>query len=100
MSFYYGSEVVGNLKFPAGVAGIKATAKKAATVDLNYYYRGAGVRNLSNDINSGVLEVSGHGKISGRVRLFKVLERWKTAEMNCVLTFNLNRGVLSKIGCN
>ncbi|KAF8380148.1 hypothetical protein HHK36_027631 [Tetracentron sinense] len=42
--------------------------------------------NLSSDINSGMLMLSSHAKISGKVQLMKIMKKRKTNEMNCTMT--------------
>lgn len=96
---YYGSEVVGKLNIPEGRAGARAEEKINVTADLKYH-GGSGIKNLSSDINSGLLELISLAKLSGRVRLLKIMEKTRTPEMNCTIILDLNRDAVDNLACN
>ncbi|GLU05872.1 hypothetical protein SLE2022_229490 [Rubroshorea leprosula] len=98
-SIYYGSEVVGNLSIPEGRAGARAEEKINVTADVKYH-GGSGMKNLSSDINLGLLELNSVAKLSGRVRLLKIMEKTRTQEMNCIIILDLNRDTVDNLACN
>ncbi|XWS10268.1 hypothetical protein CRYUN_Cryun39dG0061000 [Craigia yunnanensis] len=43
---------------------------------------------LSSDIDSGIINLSRHAKLEGKMHLFKIFKKKKSAEMNCTMDVN------------
>ncbi|KAL0371864.1 UNVERIFIED_CONTAM: hypothetical protein Scaly_0868000 [Sesamum calycinum] len=84
LSILYNGVKVGEAVVPQGKAGPRKTKKFNVSVDLS------GIRDrVGNDLNSGVLRLSGRGTVTGKVQLIKVIKRNKSGEMKCDWSINL-----------
>ncbi|XP_041015958.1 late embryogenesis abundant protein At1g64065-like [Juglans microcarpa x Juglans regia] len=54
---------------------------------------------LHSDINSGVLKLSSYAKLSGKIHLFKVVKKKKSAEMNCTMELNTKTKAIQNLAC-
>ncbi|XWS48494.1 hypothetical protein CRYUN_Cryun13aG0082400 [Craigia yunnanensis] len=98
ISFDYGGVQVGEAFVAKGRAKARSTRKMNVTVDLNSNNIKAN-SNLGSDINSGVLILTSHSKLSGKVHLMKLIKKKKSAEMNCTLTVNLVSRAIQDMKC-
>ncbi|KAF8376758.1 hypothetical protein HHK36_031568 [Tetracentron sinense] len=88
-TFSYGGRTVGQTLIPNGRAKARKTRRMSIVVDVNSAGQLSGNSNLSNEISTGMLTLSSHTKLSGKVTLLKVMKKRKTAEMNCTMIFNV-----------
>ncbi|XP_030532995.1 late embryogenesis abundant protein At1g64065-like [Rhodamnia argentea] len=57
------------------------------------------VPQFRSDVNSGILTLNGHAKLSGKVRLFKVFKKKKSAGMNCTMDVDTKAKVIKNLKC-
>ncbi|KAF8380151.1 hypothetical protein HHK36_027634 [Tetracentron sinense] len=88
-TFSYGGMKVGEALIPKGRAKARKTRRMTIVVDVNSAGQLSGNSNLSNEISTGMLTLSSHTKLSGKVTVMKVMKKRKTAEMNCTMTINV-----------
>lgn len=90
---------------PVGEATIiKARAKARSTKKLNVTMSVTSDKvstksQLHTDINSGVITLSSHAKLSGKVHLFKIMKKKKSVEMNCTMDVNTATKVVQNLKC-
>jgi hypothetical protein len=89
----YGGVIVGKRKIVGGVLNAKGTMKMNITVDVT-------ASNVSEiDVNSGVLELRSYARLRGRICSMKIIQKMKTAEMNCTMTINLTAATINDLIC-
>ncbi|XVF50906.1 hypothetical protein PTKIN_Ptkin04bG0141200 [Pterospermum kingtungense] len=96
--FDYGGVQVGEAFVEKGRAKARSTKKMNVTVDLNSNNIKAN-SNLGSDILSGILTLTSHSKLSGKVHLMKLIKKNKSAGMNCTLTVNLASRAIQDMKC-
>ncbi|KAJ9173667.1 hypothetical protein P3X46_016780 [Hevea brasiliensis] len=84
-SVLYRGKTVGEAKIGGGRVSAKETEKIKVKVDVRSY-RLSDVDNYSKD---GILKLSSYANFSGRVQLWKIVKKRKTASINCSMSFNL-----------
>ncbi|KAI3419579.1 LEA_2 domain-containing protein [Psidium guajava] len=57
------------------------------------------VTQFRSDVDSGVLTLNGHAKLSGKVRLFEVFKKKKSAQMNCTMDVDTRAKVIKNLKC-
>ncbi|KAK3447091.1 late embryogenesis abundant protein At1g64065 [Eucalyptus grandis] len=83
---------------------MKAKAKARSTKRMNVT-ASVGSKKFSSatqfrsDVNSGTLTLSGHAKLSGKVVLFKIFKKKKSAEMNCTMDVDTKAKVIKNLKC-
>ncbi|KAF8376760.1 hypothetical protein HHK36_031570 [Tetracentron sinense] len=97
-TFSYGGVMVGNALIPEGRAKARKTRRMTIAVDVNSTGL-SGNSNLSNEISRGMLTLSSHTKLSGKVTLMKLMKKRKTAEMNCTMTINVASQSIQNLSC-
>ncbi|XWS61252.1 hypothetical protein CRYUN_Cryun07bG0109900 [Craigia yunnanensis] len=98
ISFDYGGVQVGEAFVAKGRAKARSTKKMNVTVDLNSNNILAN-SNLESDISSGILTLTSHSKLSGKVHLMKLIKKKKSAGMNCILTVDLVSRAIQDMKC-
>jgi len=90
---------------PVGEATIvKARARARSTKKFNVTIS-VGSNNevsrnsLSSAIDSGIISLSSHAKLEGKIHLFKVIKKKKSAEMNCTMDVNTSLKKIQKLKC-
>ncbi|KAH7550194.1 hypothetical protein JRO89_XS13G0153100 [Xanthoceras sorbifolium] len=96
---FYGSVTVGEMKIREGRVRARATEGLKVTVDVrsNQFVE---ARNLSSDLNSGVLKLSSHVQLHGRVNLLNIIKRKKRPEMSCSMTLVLRSKSIEDLVCD
>ncbi|KAF2297890.1 hypothetical protein GH714_004823 [Hevea brasiliensis] len=84
-SVLYRGKTVGEAKIGGGRVSAKETEKIKVKVDVRSY-RLSDADNFSKD---GILKLSSYANFSGRVQLWKIVKKRKTASINCSMSFNL-----------
>lgn len=92
----YRGMIVGKNRIGHGFANVMGTKEMIVTVDLR---SDKASDSLSNDINSGILELSSYAKFSGRVSSMKIINSMKTAEMNCTMSLGLASSTIKDLIC-
>ncbi|PRQ17548.1 putative Late embryogenesis abundant protein, LEA-14 [Rosa chinensis] len=99
VSFLYGGSKVGSTKVVKGQAKVKKTGRVSFGVDLRSNKLPEGANNLTSDINSGMLKLTGTGKVSGKVTLWKIINKRKTGKMDCTMTLVLKSKTIKDLVC-
>lgn len=50
-------------------------------------------------IDSGILQLSSHAKLSGKIHLFLIFKKKKSAEMNCTMELNTKTKAIQNLAC-
>ncbi|PON97740.1 Immunoglobulin-like fold containing protein [Trema orientale] len=87
--FLYGGQKIGERRFGKGRVGAKGTGRLSLTMEVRSSRLPEGANELSSDLNSGVFKMSSYARISGKVRLIKIIQTRKTSEMRCNMTLVL-----------
>ncbi|XP_050378077.1 late embryogenesis abundant protein At1g64065-like [Argentina anserina] len=100
VSFLYGGSKVGSTKVAKGQAKLKKTESLSfGPVDLRSNRLPEGANTLAGDINSGMLKLAVAGKVSGKVTLWKIINRRKTGKMDCTMTLVLKSKTIKDLRC-
>ncbi|KAF8380154.1 hypothetical protein HHK36_027637 [Tetracentron sinense] len=97
-TFSYGGMKVGEALIPKGRAKARKTRRMTIAVDVNSNGL-SGNSGLSSEISRGMLTLSSHTKLSGKVTVMKVMKKRKTAEMNCTMTINVASRSIQNLNC-
>ena len=94
---YLGTEI-GETTTPKARAGARSTKR----FDINVSISSSNVnRNgeLLSDLSSGVLKLSSTVNLSGKIYLFKVYKKKKSAEMNCTMEVHTKTSAIENLRC-
>ena len=81
-TFMYKDVSVGQVTIPKGKAGLRLTKKVGITVNVNSKDLPSSA-NLAGDLDSGLLMLNSHAKLSGKVELMFIMKKKKkSVEMN------------------
>ncbi|KAF8413665.1 hypothetical protein HHK36_001657 [Tetracentron sinense] len=94
----YGGNTVGETQKAKGCAKARNTRKMNITMEVSSEKLWSN-SNLSNDVSSGMLIVSSHAELSGKVQLMKIMKKRKTAEMNCIMKVYLTSQAIEDLNC-
>lgn len=94
---YRGNEV-GNAVINEGRARARSTKKVNVTLNLNSE-KASRSASLVSDINAGKITLSTYARLSGKVHLFKVIKRKKSAQMNCTMDVNTQTKAIENLHC-
>ncbi|KAB1215405.1 hypothetical protein CJ030_MR4G025305 [Morella rubra] len=97
-TFTYQGEAVGQVNIPKSKAGMRSTKKVSVTVNVNSNALPS-TSNLGSDLGSGVLTLSSHAKLSGKVELMFVMKKKKSAEMSCTMSINVSTKAVQDLTC-
>ncbi|XVF12581.1 hypothetical protein REPUB_Repub08aG0131300 [Reevesia pubescens] len=98
ISFDYEGVQVGEAFIAKGRAKARSTKKMNVTVVLN----SSNIlpnSNLGSDISSGILILTSHSKLSGKVHLMKLIKKKKSAQMSCTITVDLVSRAIQDMKC-
>ncbi|KAJ0105261.1 hypothetical protein Patl1_17626 [Pistacia atlantica] len=98
-SLWYGIVTVGDMKIGEGLV----RARETKTMKINIQVGSNGLlnnTNLTSDINSGMLKLSSHAELHGRVNLFNFVKKKKSPDMSCSMTLNLTSHAVQDLVCN
>ena len=96
----YGGQRIGERRVGKGRVGAKETKRVSLTMEIRSSRLPEGANNLSSDLNSGVLRVSGYARITGKVRLIKIIKTRKTTEMKCDMTLVFKTKTIKDFKCD
>ncbi|KAM7463753.1 hypothetical protein LguiA_031874 [Lonicera macranthoides] len=94
---YRGNEV-GNAVIYEGRARARSTKKVNVTLNLNSE-KASRSASLVSDINAGKITLSTYARLNGKVHLFKVIKRKKSAQMNCTMDVNTQTKAIENLRC-
>ncbi|KAB2632817.1 hypothetical protein D8674_029064 [Pyrus ussuriensis x Pyrus communis] len=95
VTFLHQGVTIGQVSIPNGQAGMRSTKKVSVTVSLNSH----GSSNLGSELKSGMLTLSSQAKLSGKVKLFLIMKKKKSATMNCTVTIDLSTKTVKTLKC-
>ncbi|XWS38296.1 hypothetical protein CRYUN_Cryun19dG0119600 [Craigia yunnanensis] len=95
----FGSVVVGHGEIIKSRASARKTKRMNVTVDIGSSSAISDENELSTELSSGTLTLTGVAKLRGKVTLMKVMKKRKTAEMNCTMTVNLISHAVQDLDC-
>ncbi|KAF5451148.1 hypothetical protein F2P56_031437 [Juglans regia] len=95
---YRGAEV-GEGTIPKARAKARSTRKLNITVPVSSSKLSSNSGSLVSDIGSGILPLSSHAKLNGKIHLFKIFKKKKSAEMNCTMEVDTKKNVIQKLTC-
>lgn len=98
-SVLYGGIVVGEGKLSKGRVEARESKRMNIMADLRSY-RLSDAKNLSSDMNSGMLKLSSHAQLSGRVYLLGIVKKRRTAVMSCTMNLNLTSSSIQDLLCS
>ncbi|XP_050255090.1 late embryogenesis abundant protein At1g64065-like [Quercus robur] len=98
-TFMYKGVSVGQVTIPKGKAGLRSTKKVGVTVNVNSKDLPTSA-NLAGDLDSGLLMLNNHSKLSGKVELMFIMKKKKSVEMNCTMTINLSSKEIHSMICD
>ncbi|KAL1532282.1 late embryogenesis abundant protein-like protein [Salvia divinorum] len=96
VSFLYRGSTVGTARVPSGRAKARSTAKLNVTVAAE----SKNDRDLGGDLSSGKITLSSHATLEGKVHLFNVIKRKKTATMDCTMDVDTKTRVVQNLRCD
>lgn len=97
ISILYRGDAVGSAAVPGGRAGARSTKKVNVTAAVES--KGNPSSALGGDLNSGKIRLSSEGTLSGKIHLFKIIKRRKTATMNCTMDVNTRTRAVENLEC-
>ncbi|KAK1586233.1 hypothetical protein Q3G72_000415 [Acer saccharum] len=92
---FYETVTVGEMKIREGRVRARDTERLTVTVEVRSSNHSE-ARNLS----SGVLKLSSHAQLQGRVNLLNILKRKKRPEMNCNMNLVLRNQTIQDLVCD
>ncbi|PON96946.1 Late embryogenesis abundant protein [Trema orientale] len=94
INFMYGGTQVGDALVHKGRVKARSTKKIHVTAEV-----GTTNWNVASHIESGSLTLTSQAKMSGTVHLMKLVEKKRSAEMNCTITVDLEEKVVRDLNC-
>ncbi|KAA3457074.1 late embryogenesis abundant protein isoform X1 [Gossypium australe] len=94
-----GSEVVGLMKIPKGIAQARATEKMKVSINVSSLWL-SDAKNLRRNMSYGLLEFKSYVKLSGRVNILNIVRRRRNPEMNCFMKLNLSGKTIQGLKCD
>ncbi|XVF12582.1 hypothetical protein REPUB_Repub08aG0131400 [Reevesia pubescens] len=98
VTFAYRGTPVGQATIQKARAGARSKKKVDVVVDLSSSSL-SNSNELRNDISSGVLPLTSHSKLDGKIHLMKVIKKKKSAQMNCTMEIDITSRTLGNIKC-
>ncbi|CAI9762445.1 unnamed protein product [Fraxinus pennsylvanica] len=98
ISIFYKGTLVGESYLPKRRARARSTEKMniAISVDSKEVSSSSSLR---SDINSGKIPLSSKATLYGKVHLFKVIKKKKTAKMDCTMDVNIKANTIENLKC-
>lgn len=83
---------------------VKAHARFRSTKKVNVTVAASSSKlstnsHLRSDIEAGILQLSSHAKLSGKIHMFFILKKKKLAEMNCTMELNTKTKAIQNLAC-
>ncbi|GLU21178.1 hypothetical protein SLE2022_373360 [Rubroshorea leprosula] len=97
-SIYY----VGTLIGEATIVKARARARTTKKVNVTFVASSGKVSSnsqLGDDIESGIIPLGSHARLDGKIILFKVFKKKKSAEMNCIMDVNTTTKEIQNLKC-
>jgi len=101
-TIYYRGSDVGEGTIIKARARARSTKKFNVTVPVSsnkVSSSSSKISQLASDIKSEVLHLSSHAKLSGKIHLFKIFKKKKSAELNCNFDVNTKTKAIANLTC-
>lgn len=99
-ALYYGNATVGAaIIFGGRVGGRRRRNIDAAVEVIGGPSSAANYLNISRDIESNLVKLVGVAELRGEIRVMKIVNRWRTAMMNCTMDLNLTGQAIQGLSC-
>ncbi|KAJ9679605.1 hypothetical protein PVL29_021510 [Vitis rotundifolia] len=95
----YRGTKVGEALISKGRARARSTKEIEVTVNVTPSNVSSN-SNLASDLNSGILTLTSHGELSGKVHLMEVFKKKKAPQMNCNINIDLVKKEIQDWNCN
>ncbi|RVW68115.1 Late embryogenesis abundant protein [Vitis vinifera] len=95
----YRGTKVGEALISKGRARARSTKEIEVTVDVTSSNASSN-SNLASDLNSGILTLTSHGELSGKVHLIEVIKKKKAPQMNCNINIDMVKKEIQDWNCN
>ncbi|WRX28461.1 Late embryogenesis abundant protein [Theobroma cacao] len=100
LTISYNGSPVGKATIVEGLARARSTKKFNVTILVSSNNKiSRNSDQLSSDIESGTINLSSHAKLEGKIHLFKIFKKKKSAEMNCTMDVNTSLKQIQKLTC-
>ncbi|GKU89222.1 hypothetical protein SLEP1_g3388 [Rubroshorea leprosula] len=93
---------VGTLIGEATIVKARARARSTKKVNVTSVASSGKVSSnsqLGDDIESGIIPLGSHARLDGKIILFKVFKKKKSAEMNCIMDVNTTTKEIQNLKC-
>ncbi|KAL7003518.1 hypothetical protein U1Q18_004672 [Sarracenia purpurea var. burkii] len=98
--FYYKDVQVGSAVVPNSKAGFRSTKNLNVQAVLTSTNLANINSELSSDLNSGTLSLTGKSTLSGKVELMFIMKKKKSVDLSCTLDVNISSRDVQNINCN
>jgi hypothetical protein len=98
LSMLYGGVNIGDRKIGHGRVKARGTQGMNFTVEVRSN-RMVDAKNLSREIEGGMVKLSSYARLSGRVNLMNIVRKRKMTEMNCTMTLDLANNDFQDLLC-
>ncbi|KAL2527364.1 Late [Abeliophyllum distichum] len=98
ITIFYKGTLVGESDIPTSRAKAKSTKKINITISVDSN-KVSSSSSLGTDINSGKITLSSQATLYGKIHLFKVFKKKKTAKMDCTMDVNIKESTIENLEC-
>ncbi|KAH6804603.1 hypothetical protein C2S51_032850 [Perilla frutescens var. frutescens] len=95
ISILYRGNTIGTVQIP----GDRAKARSTKKLNVTAAAEAKNDRNLSGDLSLGKITLSSHATLEGKIHLFKVIKRKKTATMDCTMDVDTRTRAVQNLQC-
>ncbi|XAR55101.1 hypothetical protein NMG60_11030494 [Bertholletia excelsa] len=94
-----GNVTVGTSSFGPGRVLPRAEKRVRAALEVRSNGWLAENGNFTRDVGSGTVELRGYARLTGRIRVLKMINKRRSAEMNCTMRLDLGRKTIQDLRC-
>ncbi|KAK8486776.1 hypothetical protein V6N13_073574 [Hibiscus sabdariffa] len=94
-----GPVIVGEFKIPTGRAPARTTERLDVSVDVSSL-RVLNTTSLSSNISYGLLELSSHVRLSGKLNIMNIMKRRRHPQLNCFMKLNFTGASVHDLRCD
>ncbi|KAL7003516.1 hypothetical protein U1Q18_004670 [Sarracenia purpurea var. burkii] len=98
--FYYRNIQVGSAVVPKSKAGFRSTKNLNVQAEVTSTNLASVNSELSSDLNSGTLSLTGKSTLSGKVELMFIMKKKKSVDLSCTIDVNVSTRDVQNIYCN
>ncbi|KAL2550546.1 Late embryogenesis abundant (LEA) hydroxyproline-rich glycoprotein family [Forsythia ovata] len=98
ISIFYKGTLVGKSDIPKARAKARSTKKMNITISVDSN-KVSSSSSLGSDINSGKIILNSQATLYGKIHLFEVIRKKKTAKMDCKMIVNIKESTIENLEC-